>query len=48
MKKVTLELIKEWYRNGAWNKNQVLMAVTKGIITEQEADECIGNQTDNR
>jgi len=33
---MTYEMIKKNYDRGLWNKNMVKVAVTKGVITEEE------------
>lgn len=35
------EKIKKWYAMGLWNEAQVLNAVKKGILTEDEAAEIL-------
>lgn len=35
------EKIKAWYRDGRWTKAQVAMAVTKGVITQEQYDDII-------
>ena len=36
------EKIAKWYKQGLWTEAMVLMAVTKGKITEDEAKEILG------
>lgn len=36
------EKIKAWYESGAWSREWVLNAVSKGKITQTEADEILG------
>ena len=36
------EKIKKWYNQGLWTEEMVLNAVTKGILTEEEAVEILG------
>lgn len=33
------EKIKQWYEQKLWDDNMVLNAVTKGIITQEQANE---------
>ena len=35
------EKIKKWYKQGLWTEAMVHMAVTKGKITEAEAEEIL-------
>lgn len=35
------EKIKNWYRDGWWTKAQVAMAVTKGVITQEQYDDIV-------
>ena len=35
------EKIKAWYRDGRWTKAQVAMAVTKGVITQEQYDDIV-------
>lgn len=35
------EKIKNWYRDGRWTKAQVSMAVTKGVITQEQYDDIV-------
>lgn len=36
------ERIKSWYEKGLWTKEQVHQAVDKGLITEDEYKEIVG------
>lgn len=36
------ERIKSWYEKGLWTKEQVHQAVEKGLITEDEYKEIVG------
>ena len=36
------ERIKKWYKQGLWTKEMVQNAVTKGILTAEQAAELIG------
>ena len=38
------EKIKKWYKQGLWTKVMVQNAVNKGIITEKEMLEIIGEE----
>jgi uncharacterized XkdX family phage protein len=35
------EKIKKWYKQGLWTAEMVMNAVTKGIITEEQAKEIL-------
>ena len=35
------EKIKAWDRDGRWTKAQVAMAVTKGVITQEQYDDIV-------
>lgn len=35
---MSFDLIKNNYDRGLWNKKMVQMAVTKGVITQEQAD----------
>lgn len=35
------EKIKAWYQAGRWTKAQVAMAVTKGVITQEQYDDIV-------
>lgn len=37
------EKIKKWYKQGLWTEQMVLNAVGKGILTEDQADEILGD-----
>lgn len=36
------EKIKKWYKQGLWTEAMVLNAVSKGILTEDEVAEILG------
>lgn len=38
------EKIKKWYCMGLWSAEQVLKAVEKGVITEEQANELLGQE----
>ena len=38
------EKITKWYKQGLWNISMVLNAVTKKVITQEEADEIINSK----
>jgi len=40
---MTYEMIKKNYERGLWNKNMVKVAVTKGVITEDEYELITGD-----
>ena len=35
------EKIKAWYRDGRWTNAQVAMAVTKGVITQEQYEDIV-------
>lgn len=35
------EKIKKWYKQGLWTEAMVMNAVTKGVLTEDEASEIL-------
>lgn len=37
------EKIAKWYKLGLWSEQMVQNAVTKGVLTEDEATEVLGN-----
>lgn len=37
------EKIAKWYKHGLWTEAMVQNAVTKGVLTEDEATEVLGN-----
>lgn len=41
---MTYEQIKRNYERGLWNKQMVMVAVRKGIITQQQYSEIVGNE----
>ena len=38
------EKIALWYKQGLWNRDMVLNAVKKGVLTEAEAGEILGEK----
>lgn len=44
---MNFEAIKKNYDRGLWNKKMVALAVNKGIITESEYKEIVGEDLDN-
>lgn len=40
------EKIAKWYNQGLWTEEMVLNAVTKGILTEEQAAEIVGSASD--
>ena len=36
------EKIKKWYKQGLWTEEMVRNAVGKGILTEEQAEEILG------
>lgn len=38
------EKIKKWYKQGLWTEEMVLNAVKKGILTEEQAAEILGQE----
>lgn len=40
---MNFELIKKNYDRGLWNKRQVEIAKEKGVITEEQYQEIVGN-----
>ena len=38
------EKIAKWYAQGLWSRDMVLNAVEKGVITEAEAEEILGEK----
>lgn len=38
------ERIKRWYDFGLWSARMVQNAVTKGVLTQEQADEILGNE----
>ena len=38
------ERIKKWYKQGLWTVDMVQNAVTKGVITEEQAAEIIAQE----
>lgn len=38
-----LEKIKKWYKLGLWNESKIQDAVSKGVITEDQAREILEN-----
>lgn len=41
------EKIKAWYRDGRWTKAQVAMAVTNGVITQEQYQDIIESGNNN-
>ena len=39
---MTFEMIKKNYDRGLWNKQMVVVAVTKGVITAEQYEEIVG------
>lgn len=37
------EKIKKWYKQGLWTEQMVMNAVEKGILTEDQANEILGD-----
>lgn len=35
------EKIKRWYKQGLWTETMVLNAVSKGVLTEEQANEIL-------
>jgi hypothetical protein len=42
MKKLDINKVKQWYKMHLWSKEMVLDAVNKGAITQEEANEILG------
>lgn len=38
------EKIKKWYKQGLWNAKMVNNAVTKGVLTEEQAAEILAQE----
>lgn len=38
------EKIKKWYKQGLWNEKWVNNAVTKGVLTEEQAAEILAQE----
>lgn len=38
------EKIKKWYKQGLWSAEQVQKAAEKGVITEEQATEILGQE----
>ena len=38
------EKIKKWYKQGLWTEEMVLNAVQKGVLTEEQAAEILGQE----
>lgn len=36
------EKIKKWYKQGLWSEEMVMNAVDKGLITEEQSKEILG------
>lgn len=43
---MTFEIIKKNYDKGLWNKRQVEIAKEKGVITEEQYKEIVGENKD--
>ena len=39
------EKIKAWYRDGRWTKEQVTMAVQKGVLTQEQCQDILATDT---
>ena len=39
------EKIKKWYEQGLWTADMVMKAVEKGVLTAEEAEEVMKNDT---
>lgn len=40
------EKIKKWYKQGLWTEEMVMNAVDKGVLTEEQAAEILGQEAE--